>query len=153
MARKNLTKSKYYKIFNDNKDFILQLNKNGKNVKEISKIVKIEEEILNQLIKVTNLPIIKRRKYKTDDYFFDNLDSELKFYLLGYFIADGCMIYENKKRNGIVYSHCCRFSFCVSEDDLDVINLYQKYIVDKPLEYNNNQSGVKYKRKPQIKLR
>lgn len=109
---------------------------------------------LGDLIRFEKLPIKKAFTYNINDDFFDNLDSELKLYLLGYFLADGCMIHEDKKRNGVVYSHSYRFCFSVSEDDLDVMELFQKHVCNnKPFEHSNCQTGVKYKRKPQIKYR
>ena len=40
-----------------------------------------------------------------NENFFDNIDSEEKAYLLGFFIADGCIQKEAKKKNGEIYSY------------------------------------------------
>lgn len=61
--------------------------------------------------------------YKTNDKFFDNLDFEFKFYLLGYFVASA-YIPKLKKRNEIPYSEPYCISFCISIDDEDVIKIY-----------------------------
>ena len=99
-----------------------------------------------------NLP--KRRKYMVVDDFFDNIDSEIKAYLLGYFIADGCICIENKKHNGIIDGHSIRMLLNVSEDDSSVIKLFKQYIIPQgTISKTNCQNGVKFNRKPQVKLR
>lgn len=133
---------------------ILKLNKEGLNLTEIAKIISIPVRRLGEMCKVKNLKLKTRFKYQIDDEFFDNLDSEIKFYLLGYFVADGNMAHEIKKRNGIPYSESYRFSLNVSIDDEDVIKMFQKFIGPKiPLKYTNCQSGVKYRRKQQVHYR
>lgn len=142
---------KYLKNFNPQQ--IIKLNISGLNLKEISKIVDIPERRLGELCKQYNLDVKRRFKYLINDNFFDNLDSESKFYLLGYFIADGCLQLEEKFKNNKKYSESYRFMLNVSIDDEDVIKLFQKNISpNKPLEYSNNQNGVK-SRKKQVHLR
>ncbi|MEG0773599.1 hypothetical protein [Clostridium sp.] len=142
---------KYLEKFNPQQ--IIKLNASGLNLKEISKIINIPERRLGELCKQYCLNVKRRFKYLINDNFFDNLDSESKFYLLGYFIADGCLQLEEKFKNNKKYSESYRFMINVSIDDEDVIKLFQKEISpNKPLEYYNNQNGVKY-RKPQVRLR
>ena len=135
---------KYLKNFNSQQ--IVELNTSGLNLKEISKIIDIPERRLGELCKQYNLNIKRRFKYLINDNFFDNLD-------LGYFIADGCLQLEEKFKNNKKYSESYRFMINVSIDDEDVIKLFQKDISpNKPLEYYDNQSGVK-SRKKQVHLR
>lgn len=86
-------------------DLVLKLNKEqGLNLKQISRIINIPERRLGELCTFYNLNVIRQRKHIVRDNFFHNIDNEIKAYLLGYFIADGCMMKEAKKRNGVVYS-------------------------------------------------
>lgn len=140
--------------YNYNDDEILKLNKEGYNLKQIGEILNIPAKMLSYYCIRHQLPIKKYFTYSTKDDFFDEMDSEIKFYLLGFFIADGCILYEDKKRNGVVYSHSCRLMLNNSTDDEEILQLFRDYICPtKPLEYSNCQLGVKYKRKPQCRFR
>ena len=76
------------------------------------------------MIKDFGLDIKKGSTSKINEEFFDNIDSEEKAYLLGFFIADGCMQKEEKKRNGEIYSYSYRFTLNNSIDDLEIIELF-----------------------------
>ena len=66
-------------------------NNSGKNIKEIAEIVDIPAKRLAEMIKEFRLEIKKGSSSKVNETFFDKIDSEEKAYLLGFFIADGCM--------------------------------------------------------------
>jgi hypothetical protein len=79
------------------------------------------------------------RKHRANDSFFSNIDTEEKAYLLGFLYADGYL--ANDGRMG------CR----LTEDDIEIIKLIQKYIaIESPIEYTNNQN---IKRRPQVSIR
>lgn len=129
---------------------IKQLSSQGMNIQQIAEIVDIPYRRLGEMIKEFNLDISKGFIYKTNDEFFDKIDSEEKAYLLGFFIADGCMQKEAKKRNGEIYSYSYRMSLNNSVDDSEIIETFCKYICpSKDIEYKNSQKGVKIKRKLQ----
>lgn len=137
-----------------NFDEVIELNHQGLNEKEIAIKLGINPKTLDYWVKKLRIPIQKRHKYFVNEHFWDCIDTEEKAYLLGYFIADGCLCLENKKHHGIVDGHSKRLGFCVSEDDAEVIELIQKFIIPtKPIEHINNQIGVKYYRKPQLRCR
>lgn len=76
------------------------------------------------------------RKYRANDTFFSNIDTEIKAYLLGFLYADGYI--TNDGRIG------CR----LTADDDEIIKLIQKYIaVESPIRYTNYQN---IKRRPQV---
>ena len=129
---------------------VLRLNQEeGLNLKKISEIVNIPERRLGELCKLYNLDVKRNFIYKVVDTFFDNIDCEIKAYLLCYFIADGNMQLEAKKRNGVVYSYSYRFAVLNSIDDFEVSNWFKEFITpNKPIKRQNNQQGVKF-RKPQ----
>lgn len=139
---------KYISKFNPEE--ILKLNSEGKNIKEIAEIIDIPAKRLAEMIKEFKLDIKKGSASKINEEFFDQIDSEEKAYLLGFFIADGCMIKEEKENGSYSY----RFSINNSIDDEDIVKLFQKFICPyKNIEYKNNQNGVKNHRKEQSIIR
>lgn len=146
-------KKEYRNRFDAN--LVLKLNKEqGLNLKQISRIINIPERRLGELCTFYNLNVIRQRKHVVRDNFFHNIDNEIKAYLLGYFIADGCMMKEAKKRNGVVYSYSHRFIVLNSIDDLEVTKLFQQNIApNTQIKYNNCQIGVKHHRKEQCIIR
>ena len=63
--------------------------------------------------------------YKHD--FFDKIDTELKAYLLGYLIADGCITIESRKDRHIT-SKIRRIQFQPAVDDIQIIELMRDSI-------------------------
>lgn len=138
---------KYQSKFNV--EYILNLNKEGKNIREISKIIKIPEKRLSDMLNYYKIKLVKGFTHPINHTFFDNIDSEIKAYLLGYLVADGCVSIE--KRNNGNYSY--RIVFNVSIDDLDVIKLIQYYICPSVnIRYYHNTSGAS-NRKPQCSIK
>ena len=107
----------------DSTRMILDLFNQGKKLKEIAIITGKKYKNLSRMrIKYADLCIpyinsIPIRGYVVNDTFFDNIDSEIKAYLLGYFIADGNI---DKTKS--------RFSIGSSIDDEEVVNLFSQYI-------------------------
>lgn len=88
-------------------------------------------------------------RFKVNDDFFDNIDSEIKAYLLGFFLADGG-IDGSKGRCG---NDTYRLAINQSIDDLEVVKMFEKYIcIESEIKYSNRQQGVKF-RKPQCTIR
>lgn len=59
--------------------------------------------------------------------FFDKIDTELKAYLLGYLIADGCITIENRKNRPLT-SKIRRIQFQPAIEDIQVIELMRDSI-------------------------
>lgn len=79
------------------------------------------------------------RMYKANDDFFDNIDTEVKAYLLGFLYADGHIASDG------------RIGILLQEDDVEIEELIQKYICPQsPIKHLNYQN---FKRKPQCLLR
>lgn len=86
---------------------------------------------------------------KYNEHFFDVIDSELKSYLLGYLVADGCITIEHRKEKP--NNPIRRIQFQPSIDDLQVITLMRDSIAP-----DNKLTIVKAKRenrKDTVKLR
>ena len=86
---------------------------------------------------------------KYNEQFFDVIDSELKAYLLGYLVADGCIIIEHRKEKP---NHPIRrVQFQPSIDDLQVITLMRDSIApDNKITTVLSKRG---NRKDTVKLR
>lgn len=83
----------------------------------------------------------KQRIVHCNDSYFNNIDSEEKAYLLGFFLADG---YVSEKR---------RICLNNSIDDISFLELFQKEVCkDSKIIILNKQLGAKF-RKPQCVLR
>lgn len=90
---------------------------------------------------------MKINNYNQD--FFEKIDSELKAYLLGYLVADGCVTIEHRKEKP--NNPIKRVQFQPSIDDLQVITLMRDVIAP-----NNKLTIVESKRpnrKNTVKLR
>lgn len=86
----------------------------------------------------------KGRQYQAVDNYFDNIDTEKKAYLLGFFLADGYVIKEDTS---------CRVCLNNSIDDLEAVTLFRDEISpDSKIIGVNKQSGAKA-RKPQVIVR
>lgn len=86
---------------------------------------------------------------KVNDTFFDEIDNEEKAYILGFFIADGCIRLEKDKNGEITHS---RLAFSNSIDDEEIINRIHTLICpeNKILHVHNVNDGAN--RKPQLIL-
>lgn len=81
------------------------------------------------------------RTHKSDNFFFENLNSFKSAYLLGVVYADGC-IYNNH-----------RFGFCLAKQDEELIDYIKDSICPTALKKEiRNINGAK-NRQPQIQLR
>lgn len=125
------------------KQKVKELLKQGCSVKEIGKILNMHPKCITYHSgKIDGFG--KRYIKKTNHEFFDVIDSEIKSYLLGYLLADGCVSVEPKKRNGKIYSYTKRITFNVSKDDLYCMKLFQKYVApESTIKFRQNNKGAK----------
>lgn len=88
-----------------------------------------------------------KRKWNVNDDFFDNIDSEEKAYLLGFFLADGTF------GLGTRCTKSYRFSICIQEDDVEILKYYHTYLTNSPIFIRNYQNKWAIKRKPVASIR
>lgn len=64
---------------------------------KIAKIYKIDRHRLSDILKANNIKIVnkRKRKYLPNHDYFENIDSEIKAYMLGFIFADG-NVYKNR---------------------------------------------------------
>lgn len=108
-----MTKTECLNRFHLNK--AIQMMKDGKNQSEIGKEFGISSQRVSDCFKYYNIKF-DRRGLKINDTFFDEINTELKAYLLGFLVADGCLRLE-KRRNGFAK----RLSFNNTIDDKEAI--------------------------------
>ena len=140
----NMKKAEYLKKFNLNK--AIQMMKDGRNQSEIGIEFGISPQRVSDCFKFYNIKF-DRRGLKINDSFFDIIDTELKAYLLGFLVADGCCKLE-KRRNG---KRTKRISFNNTIDDKEAIEaLHTNICPDSSLlikNYTHNR-----RKKPQYTL-
>lgn len=125
---------------------VINLVDKGKTVSEIAKQLSRSTSSVSSVVKRFNLIPKKAYKNTVKDSFFDKIDSEEKAYLLGFFIADGCINKTTTRSKG-------RFGINQSEDDKEIVEAYKKHLqIPSKIQIVENQSGVKY-RKPQWRIR
>lgn len=125
---------------------VINLVNEGNTVTNIAKMLGRNVSSVSSVVKRFNLNPVKAFKNTVDNNFFDKIDSEQKAYLLGFFIADGCINKDTPRSKG-------RFSISQSEDDKEVVEAFKKYLnVPTEISIVNCQIGAKF-RKPQLRLR
>ena len=100
----------------------IKLMNEGRNQKEIGEEFGLSSQRVSDCFKHYNIKF-DRRGLKINDTFFDNIDSELKAYLLGFLVADGCCKLEKR---GNKYSK--RISFNNTIDDKEAIEALHQNI-------------------------
>lgn len=125
---------------------VIDLVNEGLAVSEIAKQLKRNTSSVSSVVKRFNLSPKKYYENTVNHEYFDVIDTEDKAYLLGFFIADGCINKDTARSHG-------RFAVSQSIDDLEIVEAFSKYInVPSPISSIEYQSGAE-NRKKQIRLR
>lgn len=81
---------------------IIKLYQSGISMRKIEKLCNHSKNTISKILKKNNIHIRYQnetsRIYKCDESFFENIDSEIKAYWLGFLMADGFI--ESKRQNG-----------------------------------------------------
>ena len=121
------------------------------NIRAIAKKLNTYDSKISSILKKNGIkPKTKFKGWKkVNDTFFDEIDTEEKAYILGFFVADGCIKLEKDKNGEITHS---RLSFSNSIDDEEIIAHIHSAICpeNKMLHTHNTKDSVN--RKPQIIL-
>lgn len=138
------------KKIEDFKDVIVKEHSDGKSLKDICKIVGFYPNKISTYLKSIGLkPNNYHKIKKVNEHYFDTIDCEEKAYILGFFIADGCIREEFDKRTNSKYKRLC---FSNSIDDEEIINIIHKNICpENKIQKIHNTKGTK-NRKEQIIL-
>lgn len=123
----------------------LYVNKNISTVK-IGQLYNCSHKVIARLLERNNIKRTgnSRRKYKINEYFFDNIDTEEKAYCLGFLYADGCNFIKKQT-----------VSMSLQEDDFEILEKIRLCIgSERELEYidNSNKHDFGYTYKNQWRL-
>lgn len=125
----------------------VELFKQGWKYKDLAAKYGVTTQTIGRIFKKYNIKEPDNYKWVNSTY-FDIIDTEEKAYLLGFFIADGCVREEFDKR----YECTNRLRMCLSNsiDDKEIIELLHKKICpNNKLLWRHNTKGAK-NRKPQL---
>ncbi len=74
---------------------------------------------------------------KSNEDFFEIIDSDIKAYLLGFFVADGNITSSTHNRNN------SRMQIALTKDDEEIVKLFQEYICpNNNIRYTNYKKGA-----------
>ena len=123
----------------------LYTNKNISTVK-IGEKFGCSHKVIAKVLKRNNIPRTgkSRRKYKINENFFDNIDTENKAYILGFLYADGCNFIKKQT-----------VSMSLQEEDYEILEKIRLCIgSERELEYidNSNKHNFGYTYKNQWRL-
>lgn len=85
-------------------DFIITQYSEGESTQNIAKILRLNQATVIRKLKKLGLhvkykyPKLRKKQYTCNDYFFANIDNELKAYWLGFIAADGCITIDSRNR-------------------------------------------------------
>ena len=83
----------------------------------------------------------------SNENYFNNIDCDLKAYLLGFFLADGCITMNSGCKNSY------KLSINISETDKNIVELYQQTICpNNKITISNYTKGAK-NRKPTYQIK
>lgn len=122
-GRIEVHKSKYHKI--------IELYENGQSSTEIAKKFNCEGQTIARILNENNVEIRGyrerfERKYSFDERYFQNIDTPMKAYFLGWAMSDGCVIYD--RSNG------CRYTLKLKEDDIEILEKFKEELCyDAPI--------------------
>lgn len=121
------------KIVKDYYDFYLKT----KSILETSKKFKACTKTLKKLFEFYEFkyPLENfNRKFNFDENFFENIDSEIKAYLLGFIYADGCIYKRCREKNG------CEsvLKINLKIDDIKILQMFKEH-----LKYEGELSFIK----------
>lgn len=126
-----------------NLEEIIKLDEQGYSLKEIAKKLDTYYQRIQVFLKSNNYQrnADRHRIYKINDDYFENVDSEIKAYLLGFFAADGGILNDG------------RLTVCLAETDKEIVELFSKELgLNKLAEISNCQNGAKLRQR-QFKIR
>lgn len=123
---------------------VIELLQNGYALAEVAKKLNMPKTSVFSIYAKNKQEIgkIKSLTYRRiNDDFFDSIDSEIKAYLLGFFLADG-YIEKNYSRMGVE----------IQIDDKYVLELFKKHIIPDHIIHERNRVDETINRKTQINI-
>lgn len=147
MSEKKLRYNEIY-ISEKDREKIKNLYLSGNSTVKIGKMFGVSHKKIARVLEDLGIQRtgVGRRKYNLDEFYFDNIDSANKAYILGFFYADGS---NNRDKSTV--------SMSLEEGDADILEKIRKEIKsEKELEFldysNKNDFGYTYKNQYRLLL-
>lgn len=110
----------------------------GYTMPEVSKILNVNYKTVEYVKRKYNITVNKVQQSKVDYHFLDNIDSDIKAYFLGFFIADGSI-----DKSG-------RITFSIAREDEYILYQFRECFKANNIVYRNYQNGVKNRKEQAI---
>lgn len=92
----------YNKLTEQDKNNILAEYYNGVDFKSIHQRLDVSERSVSRVLKEFGVNTARKNRYTLDEHYFDNIDTEVKAYILGFIYADGYV--GDESTNNVVIS-------------------------------------------------
>lgn len=115
---------------------VVELLKQGLRPGEVSKKLNRNGSSVSSVIKALNITGYNKQENTCNHNYFDNIDTEIKAYLLGFFIADGWLNVGNS-----------RFGLQIKEEDNIVLHYIKNEFVNDSVISTKNRTTETVTRK------
>ena len=117
---------------------ILNYFNKGYTMIDVSKMLNINYKIVESIKRRYKIDVNKASRNNANHHYLDLIDDDMKAYILGFFIADGCI-----QENG-------RISFNISEDDEYILYKIKDCFKVNSIFYKDNQNGVLFRKRQAV---
>lgn len=117
---------------------ILNYFNQGYTMTDVSKMLNINYKTIEGVKRRYKVDVNKVSQSKANYHFLEIIDNDMKAYILGFFIADGCI-----GKDG-------RVSFNISRQDEYILRKIRNGFGVNSIAYKNNQNGVKFRKEQAI---
>lgn len=122
---------KYYK---ERTKLVLDYFSRGYTMTQVSKELDLNYKLVESIKRRYKVQVNKEIRNFVNHHFLDEIDSDIKAYFLGFYIADGYMSPEGRIR------------FQISRDDEIILHKFKDCFGVNSIKYRNNQSGAKHRK-------
>lgn len=113
---------------------VLNYFNSGYTMADVSKILNVSYKRVESIKRYYKVNVNKASQSKADYNFLSIIDNDIKAYILGFFIADGCISDEG------------RVSFSILKEDEYILYRIKDCFKVNNITHKNNQSGVKFRK-------
>lgn len=111
-------------------------NMEGKTLRKIAELYNTSHGVISNHLRKYNFQV-KSRQYLVNDSFFEELDSPIKAYLLGWIYSDGCVFaYEEKNYYG--------FSIKLQKKDAYILEFFKEQLESDSIIHDEEYNGRVY---------
>lgn len=85
----------YHRLTQEDKHRIIQAFHSGEECRNIPVILQVSDRAVSRVLLEAGINTKRRNRYALNEHYFDEIDSDIKAYLLGLIAADGCVTQTN----------------------------------------------------------